>query len=326
VGSVNIRPREAPNEVPEPALTKVLSTLNQSLVWTGLAASASGVLVVSFLSRRTLKSVRILATAARRLGQGDFTSRVPVLAPAELGELGQTFNRMANDLKRAEEQRVSLMADVAHELSTPLSNIQGYIEAMRDGVVDTDGETLNTVHQQILQLGHLIEDVRFLALIDAGILRLNIEPDSIADVLGCSIEGFRPKANTKNISISLEIPGELPQVSMDRVRVTQVLANLLENALRHTAEGGSITVSATGETAGLVAVTVADTGEGIPPDDLTLIFERFHRVDASRTRETGGAGLGLTIAKQLIQAHNGAIHAESPPGSGTRLTFTLPTI
>ncbi len=324
VGTVALAPNVAPLEVPEPSVSILASALNRSLLWTGLAAGVAGVLLVSLFSRRVLAPTRALGSTARLLGQGDLSQRVSTQGRDEIADLGRTFNSMAEDLEKAEQQRRSLMADVAHELRTPLSNIQGYLEAVRDGLLQPDNATIDTIHQQVLHLTLLVEDLRLLALADAGALRLNIEPDSLEQALSKSIEAVRPRAEAKSVSLSLDTSADLPLVPMDRTRIAQVVGNLLENAISHTPESGRVSVTAEVTNAGTAQVTVSDTGNGIPADDLPLVFERFYRVDPSRARATGGAGLGLTIARQLVEAHGGVIYAESEPGRGSRFTFELP--
>ena len=324
VGSLVIAPSDAPDMVPEPPLSRLVAALNLSLLWTGLAAGTGGILLVSLVSRRVLAPVRVLNAAARRLGQGDLSQRVSASARDEIGELGRTFNSMAEGLEGAERQRRSLMADVAHELRTPLSNIQGYIEALRDGLLQPDSATIDTIYQQVLYLAHLVEDLRLLALAEAGDLLLNLEPDSLEVVLLRSVEAVRPRAQARGISVSLEVPTEFPLVQMDRTRIAQVVGNLLENAIFHTPEAGQVTVLAEAIGATRARVTVADTGEGIPPEELSQVFERFYRIDPSRTRTTGGIGLGLTIPRQLVEVHGGTIRAESVPGNGSRFIFDLP--
>ena len=265
-----------------------------------------------------------MSSAARLLGQGDLSQRVSAQGRDEIAGLGHTFNSMAEGLERAEQQRRSLMADVAHELRTPLSNIQGYLEAVRDGLLQPDSDTIDTIYQQVLYLAHLVEDLRLLALAEAGALRLDSEPDSLEEVLRRSVEAVRPRAESRGVSLSLEVPPNFPLVQMDRTRIAQVVGNLLENAILHTPQSGQVTVLAEVVGTSAARVTVADTGVGIPVEELSQVFERFYRVDPSRTRSTGGAGLGLTIAKQLVEAHGGTIHVESEPGSGSRFVFELP--
>ena len=326
VGSFLVAPSDAPQAVQEPPLSQFAQAINRSLVWAGVAAGAGGILLVSLVSGNALAPVRSLNAAARRLGRGDLSQRVTARGRDEVGQLARTFNVMAEGLENAERQRKNLVADVAHELRTPLSNIQGYIEAMRDGVLEPDQATLDTIHQQILYLARLVEDLRLIAQAEAGDLHLDREPDSLEEVLRRSIDGFRARAEAEGIAISLHIPAALPLVDLDRTRIDQVVANLLENAVRHTPSGGAVTVTAGVERSAVATVAVADTGEGIPAEELPYVFERLYRVDPSRARATGGAGLGLTIAKRLVEAHGGSIRVESAAGQGSRFIFELPLV
>ncbi|PZC47047.1 MAG: two-component system, OmpR family, sensor kinase [Chloroflexi bacterium] len=322
VGSFSVAESIAPGLPPEPVVSGLVSRLNRSILWTGLIAGAAGVVLVSFTSRRVLSPVQSLTSAARALGQGDLSQRIAEGGPREVKEMAQVFNGMAENLQRAEQHRRNLIADVAHELRTPLSNIQGYLEAMKDGLLQPDGTTIDVIHQQVLHLADLLEDLRLLVHLEAGDLRLQIEPDSLGNALQRSVEAFRARADAKGVALSLELPEDLPLVSMDRTRLSQVVGNLLDNGIVHTLAGGQVTASAeVGE--GLVTVSVADTGEGISPENLAMVFERFYRVDQSRTRSTGGAGLGLTIARQLVMAHGSDIRVESTVGVGTTFSFDL---
>lgn len=323
VGSVAIAPSDVPGIAPEPPFSRLVSAVQRSLLWTGLAAGVGGILLVSLLSRRILAPVRLLSWAAGGVGHGDLTRRVPAAGRDEVGHLARTFNAMADGLQQAEQQRRNLVADVAHELRTPLSNIQGYLEAVKDGLLQPDRATIETIYQQVLQLAHLVEDLGLLALAEAGALRLNCQADSLEDVLRTSVEAVHPRAAARGIALSLVVPSGLTLVVMDRSRIAQVVGNLLENAVQHTPQGGEVTALA--EVVGPAArVTVDDTGEGIPPEDQPNVFERFYRVDPSRSRSTGGVGLGLTIAKQLVEAHGGTIRVVSTPGKGSRFSFELP--
>lgn len=323
VGAVSVGTTLLADVVPEPQFSSLVSAMNRALLWAGLAAGAGGILVVSLISQRMLVPLRSLNSAARRLGEGNLAERASPSGPSEIGRLATTFNTMAENLEKAEQQRRDLMADVAHELRTPLSNIQGYLEALKDGVLTPENGTIDTIHRQVLHLAGLIEDLRILALTEAGRLSLNREPSALGDVLKTSVDAVRPRAGAKEISLALNAEPGLPPVRIDRRRIAQVMGNLLDNAIFHTPEGGSVDVIA--EPAGTsVRVTVADTGIGIPADEVPLVFERLYRVDRSRARATGGTGLGLTIAKQLVEAHGGAIYAESVEGKGSRFIFELP--
>ncbi|MEE9248928.1 MAG: ATP-binding protein [Dehalococcoidia bacterium] len=323
IGSLLIATGDIPEVAPDPAVSRLASSVNQSLLWAGLAAGAGGILLISIVSRRILAPIGVLTSAAQRLGRGDLSQRVPTSARDEFGQLGRTFNSMAEGLESAEQQRRRLVADVAHELRTPLSNIRGYLEAVQDGLLQADEATIDIIYQQVLHLTRLVEDLRLLALAEAGALRMDLSLDSLEDVLRKAVEAIRPRAEAGGLSLSIEISSELPLVPMDRMRIAQLMGNLLENAISHTPRGGSITVSAE-HIRDVARVTVADTGEGISADDLPQVFERFYRVDPSRARTTGGAGLGLTIVKQLVEAHGGVIEAESSPGKGSRFIFDLP--
>ena len=323
VASVLMSQDMTPEGGPEPTASRMASALNRSLLWAGLGGGLGGIALVTLVSGRVLDPVRKLRFAARDLGQGDLSQRVSAPGHGEIGELGRTFNTMAEGLERAEQQRRNLMADVAHELRTPLSNIQGYLEAVRDGMVEPNEETIDTITGQVALLSHLVEDLRVLALAEAGSLSLDLQPDSLEEVLRATVESFGPRAHAKGVELHFEVPEGLRTVVMDRARIAQATSNLVENAIFHTPEGGR--VSLTARAAGAhIEVSVQDTGPGIASDELPFVFDRFYRVDPSRSRATGGAGLGLTIAKQLVEAHGGTIRAESTPGAGSRFIFELP--
>ncbi len=317
-----------PGSEAEPLVSRVTASVNRMLLVTGLAAAMGGMALVFFASRRILAPLQTLGNAARRLGQGDLDQRVTVSGPAEFRQLGDTFNNMAENLQTAERQRRNLTADVAHELRTPLSNIQGYLDAVHDGLLPPDEATIATLRQQTTHLVALVEDLRLLAMADAGSLSLQTRPEAVATLLEELVEAFRPRAEAGGISLTLEIPDSLPLVELDPTRIAQALSNLLENAMANTPSGGAVAVTAVPRAAEdggpIVAITVSDTGPGIGSEDLNRVFDRFYRVDPSRSRATGGAGLGLTIARQLVEAHGGTIWVDSEPGRGASFTFTLP--
>ena len=307
----------------EPSLARFSDTINRSLLISGIGAGALGVLLVVLMSRRALRSVRRLTAAAQSLGRGDLSQRVPVSGRDEIGELSRTFNVMAEGLQDAERQRRNMVADVAHELRNPLSNIRGYVEAVRDGVLEADEATIGSIHRQTMYLSKLVEDLRLLAETEAADFSLDLEPGSMGEVVARSVEAHRPQAQAKGVSLSSSAQIALQEVEMDRTRIEQVLGNLLQNAIRHTPSDGRVDVTVEASESA-VKVTVADTGEGISPDDLPHVFDRLFRADPSRTRTTGGAGLGLTIARQLVEAHGGSIRAESTPSQGSRFIFEIP--
>jgi signal transduction histidine kinase len=305
------------------SLNIVYMAIGRFFLWGSLVAIAVAFLMTFFLSRRILAPIQALTLTANRLGKGDFSQRVQVKGKDEVSELGRTFNAMASNLEQAEQLRRNMVADVAHELRTPLSNLQGYLEAISDGVVKPDADTIHSLNEDAALLSRLVNDLQELSLAEAGELRLHRQTDDIARLINQTTAAMQARATAKGLSLSLDLADGLPAVNIDSQRVSQVMRNLLENAVAHTSKGDAITVTARQHDQWL-EVTVTDTGEGIPAEDLAKIFERFYRVDKSRTRATGGSGLGLTIARRLVEAHGGHIRVESELGKGSRFTFTLP--
>ena len=306
-----------------PSPLSLSQAISRFLLWGVLLAIAIALVFTLFLSRRILAPVKALTLTARHLGQGDLSQRVQFKDKSEIGELAQAFNSMASDLERAERLRRNMVADAAHELRTPLSNIRGYLEAIRDGVKEPDADTMRTLDEEAPLLSRLVDDLQELSLAEAGELKLDCQAEDIIKLITQTAASVQPQAATKGVSVANDLPARLPPVNIDYSRVSQVLRNLLENAIAHTGDGGNIMLSASRQD-DRVEVSVTDTGEGIPAEDLPNIFERFYRVDQSRTRATGGSGLGLTIAKRLVEAHGGQIEAQSEPGKGSRFSFTLP--
>lgn len=313
------------SQIAEPSLSRLESSFQRSLVVAGVGAGIAGLLIVTLFTRQTLTPIRSLTAGARRLGSGELSYRVPSNRRDEVGELATTFNEMAATLERAEAHRRNMTADIAHELRTPLTNIRGYIEAIRDGVLEPDAPTIETLHQQTVHLSRLVEDLRVLSVADAGALRLDLEIEDIAMVARDTVNSFKPRAADLGIAIKLDSAEGLPKAKVDRTRIGQVVANLVENALTHTPKGGTVTVSVDRSASGAIELAVEDTGRGIPADVLPRVFDQFYRVDKSRSRSTGGAGIGLTIVRKLVEAHGGTVRAESKSGQGARFVVTLPS-
>jgi len=312
-----------PPEVDVASLHIVYGAIGRFFIWGGLLAVAIALLLTFVLSRRILAPVKALTQAARRLGKGDFSQRVRVRDKGEVGELAQSFNSMASDLERAEQLRRNMVADAAHELRTPLSNIRGYLEAIRDGIKKPDSDTIRSLDEEASSLSRLVDDLQELSLADAGELNLICRKEDISKLIDEVVAALQSQAAAKGLMLAVNLPEKLPLVNIDSHRIKQVLRNLLENAVAHTSQGGSVTVEAW-QQGSQIKVSVVDTGEGIPAKDLPNIFERFYRVDKSRTRATGGSGLGLTIAKRLVEAHGGRIEVQSKLRKGSRFTFTIP--
>jgi signal transduction histidine kinase len=281
-------------------------------------------LVVAFVVmgravRRTAGSVGDVMEAADRVAAGDYTVRVEERGPGEIRRLSRAFNAMTERLRVNEEQRRNLLADVAHELRTPLSVIQGSTEGMIDGLYPPDRAHLEPLLEEIRVMARLLDDLRTLSTAEAGALRLHrelVEPERLTEE---ALAAYRAGAGAAGITLEVRIADGLPDIDVDPVRIGQVLANLLSNAVRHTPAGGSVVISAGRADAGGVAFAVEDSGPGIPPDVLPHVFDRFVKAGDSR-----GAGLGLAIAKALVEAHGGTIDATSDPGRGTTIRFVLP--
>jgi len=262
--------------------------------------------------------------AADRVAAGDLSARVSQEGPGEFGQLARSFNRMTEELQRADRQRRNLTADVAHELRTPLQIIQGNLEGILDDVYEPTDEHIRTTLDETRLLARLVEDLQTLSLAEAGELPLVREPVDVSELLTDVGTSFSGQAEVAGIELLVQAGDALPAVTGDVGRLEQVLGNLMANALRHTHEGGLITLQ--GESAdGGIRITVRDTGEGIPAEDVPYVFDRFWRGDRSRSRAGGaGSGLGLAIARQLVRAHGGQITVESELGHGTTFTIDLP--
>jgi signal transduction histidine kinase len=256
--------------------------------------------------------------AADRVASGDLSARVRERGPASLRSVARAFNSMAARLQAQDRQRRDLMADIAHELRTPLTVMQGRLEGLLDGVYPRDDAGLAAVLEQTRTLGRLVEDLRTLAHAESGMLTLQKEPTDLAVLAQDVVNSFSGEADAGQVALRADSAAGLPLVDVDPLRIRQVLANLLSNALRHTPQGGSVAVSVE-PAEGRIAVKVADTGAGIAPEELPKIFDRFYKGAASR-----GSGLGLTIARDLVGAHGGEIRADSRLGKGTTITVTLP--
>jgi len=299
------------------------SQINASILWSGALVALVAILLGIYSTRALTKPLRALRDAARRIGAGDLSYRVPLRSHDEIGDLAQQFNEMGEALARDEHVRQRMMADIAHELRTPVTVMRGQLEALLDGVFDLDEENLVPIHDQTLLLARLINDLRDLALADAG--RLSLERDEMD--LGRLVErvaaSFRSRAHAQGVSLMTEVADNPLAIWGDAQRLEQVLGNLITNALRHTPLGGSVRLEARGDRDDIV-VEVIDTGGGIAPADLAHVFDRFYRADEARSRRDGGSGLGLAIVEQLVEAHEGAISVASEVDVGTTFTIRLP--
>jgi len=297
----------------------LLGTIVRAGVLTTLLAVGAGML----LTRSALRPLAELEAATQKVSSGDLGTRVPVRARDEVGALAERFNTMAAALQDQDMLRRRMMSDIAHELRTPLTVMQGQLEALQDGVFPLTPENLQPVHEQTLLLSRLVNDLRDLSLAESGQIALDMSSVDLGRLVTRVAARFATQAQAQSIRLEVAPHPPMPMIQGDAQRLEQVLNNLISNSLRHTPAGGLVTLSLS-TTAEGVRITVQDTGEGIAPEDLPHIFERFYRGDRARQRGEGHTGLGLAIARELVRAHGGDIHASSVQGQGTTLIVDLP--
>jgi signal transduction histidine kinase len=296
---------------------------NAALV-AGLTAGTLALLLSLFLSYRLLRPVQELTRASHGMAQGDLSQRVRVEGDDEMAELARTFNYMAGSLQSAQASRRAMTADIAHELRTPLAVQRANLEALLDGVYPLNSENLAPVLEQNHLLTRLVDDLRTLALVDAGQLKLERVQSDLSLLAEHLVARFRAQAEKNGVRLSFSPPeAALPALQVDPQRIEQILSNLISNALRYTPAGGQIEVAISNQP-GQVSLLIHDSGPGIPEDSLGMVFERFYRADKSRSRSEGGSGLGLAIARQLAEAHGGTLSAANHPQGGAVFTLTLP--
>ncbi|HNB53101.1 MAG TPA: ATP-binding protein [Anaerolineales bacterium] len=303
--------------------------VNESLAIATVAAGLSAILISFLISRQVTGPIRAVQSASQRIADGHYTERVQLthMTPGEADELGQlavSFNQMAAHLEQTESLRRELIGDVAHELRTPLTTIKGTVEALLDGVLPPEAETFQQIYREADRLQRLVADLQELSRVEAGAYKLHPQPLSLAEVCATIADRLAHQFAEKGVAVSIQIPPTLSKIQADEDRLTQVLTNLIGNALQYTPRGGHVTIMAH-QTGQEIRVAVQDDGIGIPAEALPHLFDRFYRVDKSRSRAGGGSGIGLTIAKHFVEAHGGRIWAESDgPGKGSTFSFTLP--
>ena len=306
-----------------PREEEFIQRTNSMLLYSALGASIVALLLGVFLSRTLTRPIRELTEATHAVADGELGKQVTVRSKDEMGELAASFNTMSSDLARSTEARKQMTADIAHELRTPLSLIIGHADAVHDGVLPPSKENFEIIREEALRLEHLVDDLRTLSLADAGELSINPRPVSPQKLLSDLQATYQHIASQKNVKIQLDAASDIPMLNIDPIRMTQVLTNILDNALQHTPEGGQINLSARSVQDG-VELSLQDSGPGVEGKNVDRIFERFYRTDAARHRDKGGSGLGLAIAKSIVQAHGGQIWAESEPGNGLTVNIKMP--
>jgi histidine kinase len=300
------------------------AAVGEALTVAAAAATLAGLVASLLLMREILRPLRQLAGSSQRIAAGHYDERVAVPASDELADVAASFNQMAATLETVEQQRVTLIGNVAHELRTPLAGLEGYLEGLLDGVLPNDPETISAMQHEVRRLRRLVDDLQQLSRVEAGQVALRIEPVDLIELAQRVVTQLRPQLLGQCLEVAPETPETRPEVLADPDRTAQIVINLLGNAIRYTPEDGCITVRV-GASERWGYVTVEDTGVGIAGEALPYLFERFYRVDPSRARSSGGSGIGLTIARHLAWAMGGDLTATSDGiGKGSRFTLTLP--
>jgi signal transduction histidine kinase len=322
-----------PNTTPSTitAEQNFLSQVNSSLIVTGLITAVAAIIIGLIITRQITRPIKVLLNGVRQITKGNLSHRVNIKSRDELNDLGQSFNTMAASLAKAEQERRRIVADIAHELRTPLTVIEGTVTGIQDGVFKPDTEHLDAIKEQTSLLTRLTSDLRDLSIAESGQQKLVLVPTDLADLTRRKAIQFEVKAREKGIKIQINIPEVSPNVNIDPARIEQVLGNLITNAIRYTSSG-SITITLQQierDETHLISkpsliLSVADTGEGIAQEHLPHIFERFYRVEKSRSRNEGGSGLGLTIVEQIVRAHGGKVWVESEMGKGSTFYISIP--
>ncbi|MEO5765762.1 MAG: ATP-binding protein [Casimicrobiaceae bacterium] len=299
-----------------------LDAAHRGLTAAGLVSLALGLGAGYVLIRMILRPLYQMIAVTRRIAKSDYTSDVMAESADEIGELGKAFNAMTDNLQQTEKLRRQMVIDVAHELRAPLTNIRGYLEALSSGLLPSTPKTIALLHEETLRLGNLTDDLMRLSAADAARLTLRKEPMDLGVLITHSLSLFRSRFAEKSIAVEAQFRTGGPKIAADAEKLAQVVQNILDNASRYTPEGGTVRISIE-RTPRTVRTTCANTGEPITGQDISLIFERFYRVDKSRSREHGGAGIGLAIAKEMVAAHGGTVGVESGGGEN-RIWFDLP--
>lgn len=302
-----------------------LTRVNRTLIWVGAISILMVLVVAIWQSRSIVQPLQEMADASRRLAKGDYQQRVQVQRNDELGDMANAFNQMASDLSQQSELRRQMMADVAHELRTPLTVLRIDLESMEDGLMDPSPENVRALQSEVGYLSNLVEDLRMLSSADAGDLKIEKNPVELNSLVREMVERQQNAARERKIKLTANYTDNEIFVMGDTQRLSQVLVNLLSNAIQHTLPEHEINTKVEVEKQ-TARVAVTNYGTTIPKEDLERIFDRFYRLERSRNRDQGGSGLGLSIARSLINAHGGKIWAESVPGESTTFTFSLPLL
>ena len=305
----------------DPPISNIVNQVVKSIAIIGILSIMTSIAIIWIISRRTLNPITNIVNTSKYLSKGDFTKRIDQSVSGELSEIVTAFNYMASELQKLDEQRKIMIADIAHELRTPMTNLKGYIEGWSDGIIKPDNETLKILDYQVNTLSKIIDDLSTLSLAESGMLSLNISEFELNNKISEIINNFKLRSQSQNINIINNITPEIT-INYDPQRFTQIVTNILNNSILATDDGGIISFSTSTNNNNLL-LKISDNGTGIPKDELPYIFDRFYRTDKSRNRQSGGSGLGLSIVKYLIESHNGTIKINSELSKGTEVLIFI---
>lgn len=304
-----------------------LMSVHQSLIWVGVAILVVGLIASYLLARSITTPLRKLSAAAMEIERGNFAQKVPVNSKDEVGSLALIFNKMSETLDSNNKLRQQFLANIAHELRTPLAVIQGHLEGMIDGIIEPNLKKLTSLHEEAVRLSRLIKDLKDLSLAEVRQLSLELKDVNVNYTVEQALYMLKPLADEKNIIVSQNLMPGLPTITADTDRISQIFYNLITNAIRYTPGNGHVTVSTEltqFAEQDWIRITVDDSGPGINEADLPFIFDHFYRGEKSRDRKSGGTGLGLAIVKQLVEIHGGQVQADSVVGKGSSFYVVLP--
>ena len=305
----------------DPPISNIVNQVVKSIAIIGILSIMTSIAIIWIISRRTLNPITNIVNTSKYLSKGDFTKRIDQSVSGELSEIVTAFNYMASELQKLDEQRKIMIADIAHELRTPMTNLKGYIEGWSDGIIKPDNETLKILDYQVNTLSKIIDDLSTLSLAESGMLSLNISEFELNNKISEIINNFKLRSQSQNINIINNITPDIT-INYDPQRFTQIVTNILNNSILATDDGGIISFSTSTNNNNLL-LKISDNGSGIPKDELPYIFDRFYRTDKSRNRQSGGSGLGLSIVKYLIESHNGTIKINSELSKGTEVLIFI---
>ena len=312
-----------------PSENAFLGSIGNSLWIAGIIAVTVSIIIAVIFSRQVIAPLNRLSAVASSVKQGDLSRRINSNSNDEVGVLTNTFNSMVESLDKNQKTRRKFMTDLAHEMGTPLSIIQSNLEGIQDGVVEASPENISSIHQEVLLLSRLVRDLRTLSQAESSGLKLSLTPVDVGVLVSSIVNATEPETKRKEVSLKVQIEPGLPLGMMDKDRISQILVNLLSNALHYTSQGDSIGVSValnkqTDKAGKSLMVSVSDTGQGISKEDLPYIFNHYYRGTQPREKRADGSGIGLAVVKELVEAHRGKVWVDSVQGKGSIFYFTLP--